>query len=187
MIHMKCKFVFLCLIYSFAMSQEKDSSAMDTGMLYGKNHMFFVTAPDGWVLDNQSAVKQGVHAAFYPKGGSWRNSPVVMYASGFGKKDTNQTIQEFISDDSLTFVKRDSSIRIQDAPVLRNDDGEEAIVKWFFYYQYEAVAYFKELKSTNIIVLSARTEEQFKESYLAFKKLVSSYKFITDNVILPKE
>ena len=38
---------------------------MKTGIIYGKNHVFSLTAPDGWVLDNTSGIKQGLYAVFY--------------------------------------------------------------------------------------------------------------------------
>ena len=137
------------------------------------------------MLDNQNAVSQGVHAVFYPRGGSWKYSTTVMYANGYGKENDNHTIYEFIASDSISFVKKNTSIIILDASFLKTADDKKAVVKWFFYSQYEAVAYINESKSVNIIVLSARTEEQFKDAYPAFEKLVASYHFITDQVAYP--
>ena len=34
------------------------------GIIFGKDHAYVLTAPKGWVLDNQSGVDQGIHAVF---------------------------------------------------------------------------------------------------------------------------
>jgi len=51
------------------------------GIVYGSDYAFGLTAPKGWMLDNESGVSQGMHAVFYPKGGSWKGSTIVAYAS----------------------------------------------------------------------------------------------------------
>jgi hypothetical protein len=185
---MKSQLIIFVFIYScFAFGQDKDTSDSHTGMLYGKNHVFAVSSPKGWVLDNQSGVSQGVHAVFYPIGGSWKNSPTVMYAHGNAKDSIPETIETFISNDSVSFVERDPSIKILDAPILKTKRGNPAIVKWFFYSQFEAVAYIDESKSVAMIVMTARTEEEFKNNYPAFEELVGSYWFISDVVTYPEK
>jgi hypothetical protein len=33
-----------------------------TGLAYGKDHAYFITAPHGWLLDTESGASQGVYA-----------------------------------------------------------------------------------------------------------------------------
>lgn len=185
---MKLKLLCAIIIFSgFISGQIKNESDANTGILYGKNHVFSLKAPKGWVLDNQSGVSQGIYAVFYEVGGSWENSPAVMYARGVAKDPIPQTINEFVSNDSLTFVERDRTIKIQDASSLKTEHGKVAIVKWFFYSEYEAVAYIDEEKSVAMVVLTSRNEEEFKKNYPAFEELVSSYWFIADTVTYPEQ
>jgi len=48
-----------------------------TGILYGEDHAFALTAPDGWVLDNTAGISQDIHAVFYRVGGNGRALEVL--------------------------------------------------------------------------------------------------------------
>jgi hypothetical protein len=50
------------------------------GIVYGPKAAFSISAPQGWVLDNESGVNQGLPCVLYPKGESWADARTVMYA-----------------------------------------------------------------------------------------------------------
>ncbi len=50
------------------------------GIVYGPKAAFSISAPKGWVLDNESGVNQGLPCVLYPKGESWADARTVMYA-----------------------------------------------------------------------------------------------------------
>ncbi len=50
------------------------------GIVYGPKAAFNIAAPEGWVLDNQSGVEQGLPCVLYPKGSTWADATTVMYA-----------------------------------------------------------------------------------------------------------
>jgi len=183
--------LFLAAILLFAQDsitgQLPDSTKSGVGLLYGEDHFFAVTAPPGWILDNKSGVSQGLHAVFYPQGGSWEHSPAVMYANGAHKDvDANQTFQQFLTFDSLQFLREQGQIKIVDAGSIKTSKGQFALVRQFLYSQFEAVAYIDEPKIVALIVLTARSKTEFDEAYPAFKKLVESYWFISEQVTFPK-
>jgi len=152
------------------------------GIIYGPHHEFEVTAPDGWVIDNQAGISDGLHAVFYPEGGSWKESKTVMYANGVEKNGRN--IKQFIEDDVKSF--KDKTGEIKDGAPLSTEDGKKAYVKYFLKEEngnYEAIAYIDEKYVVVIIALSARNEQGFNRSYPAFKELVASYKFISDKIM----
>lgn len=66
--------LFSCVFVTFAHSEITEGGR---GMPVGKDHVLSVTAIPGWVLDTQSAVNQGLHIVFYPKGGAWAGSPAI--------------------------------------------------------------------------------------------------------------
>lgn len=160
----------------------KSDTTGSTGFLYGTDHVFSLTAPDGWVLDNISGISQGLYAVFYPEGESWKNSPAVMYGKG-QSKDTNQTLQDFITDDSTQFTEKDSSVKILDCGQLKIGQGKTAVLRKFLYSQYEVVAYIDEPKIVAMIVLTSRSKEAYDSVYYSFEELVRSYHFISDNHI----
>lgn len=70
-----------------------------------------------------------------------------MYANGTHKDtEARQTFAEFLSADSLRFLRRNPTIRIVHAPDITTDKGKVAVVRKFIYSQYEAVAYIDEPK-----------------------------------------
>jgi hypothetical protein len=110
-----------------------------------------------------------------------------MYANGVHKDiEAKQSFGQFIAADSLHFLQRDPTVRILDAPNLPTEKGKLAVVKKFFYSQFEAVAYIDEPKVVVLIVLTARSQRDFERSYSAFEQLVGSYWFMTENVTFPE-
>src|ERR1017187_9021755 len=100
--------IFLCLILLVAPlgapSLAQQSAApktslknLNSGLIYGKNHAYWLTAPKGWILDNKSGVSQGLFAVFYPQGSSWAKSSVVMYTNTSSKEEKGQeTLRQMI-------------------------------------------------------------------------------------------
>ena len=186
---MRYSMILLCFILastSFAQTID-DSTDGGGGIVYGKDHAFGISAPKGWILDNSSGVSQGLHAVFYPKGGSWQESPAVMYANTASRKsEGNETIEKLIAFDIGQFKSNNPDVKIADLGSFLTKDKKKAIVKTFAYTQYEAVAYIEEETIIAMLVLTTRTEEQFKNSIPAFRELVSSYFFMTKDVRIPK-
>jgi hypothetical protein len=175
--------VVFILITTSLIAQTKDSLRAGTGILFGDHHAFSLTAPQGWVLDNESGVSQGLHAVFYPAGGSWEKSPAVMYGNGFDKDTTaHESLQKFIADDSLRFRGYSSKLTISELPPVKNKNGDSFKILQYFSDNYEAVAYIEEIESFSIVVLTARDKESYEKSLPAFKDLVASYWFITGAV-----
>ncbi len=155
------------------------------GFVYGPDHAFALKAPKGWVLDNESGVPQEVYAAFYPKGGTWRDSVVMAYARARSRTETiataddaaRSTIDDFRESGSPNYHGR----RIK---TLKVGGGKEAVIYHFSGDQWgntEAVAYFVEKKTINFVVLNSRDPEVFRQSLPAFKALVRSYLFMGDD------
>lgn len=158
------------------------------GLVYGKDHMFAISAPKGWVLDNVSGAAQGIHAVFYPEGSSWKNGAVVMYANAVSRDQSkNETVETIINGDLKAFLEHSPTVKVKDAdPLPTRQENHMAIVKYFTgdrNNNYEAVAYIGETKVVVMLVLTARTKEDFESSFPAFKKLVASYFFVSDAVI----
>lgn len=178
--------LYVVFLYSVSAAQEipNDSLDMNSGIVYGKDHAFSITAPKGWVLDNQSGVNQGLHAVFYPKEGSWDKLVSVMYVNTTHKDvEGNETIEKLISHDVSQFKKNSPSIEIEDSPSIVTFDNKEVIIKKFFDDKnYEAVGYLDEKKIIVILVLTSRDEQDFEESLSAFEELVKSYYLISEDV-----
>lgn len=157
-------------------------------MLFGADHAFEVTAIPGWVLDNQSGVRQGLHMVFYPRGETWSSSPVIVYgrvAEAMSvKRQVERTVEGFRKNGSPQYLGE-----AQKSLMLPN--GRQVEIYYFSGDQwgnYEAAAYFPETNTMNFLVFNARTKEKFDESIGDFLKIASSYENrYADFSILSKE
>lgn len=154
------------------------------GMLFGENHAFKITAASGWVLDNESAVDQGIHMAFYPMNETWAESPVIMYGRSISTNQipgikllVEQTVREFHGNNSPNY-------KYEKQDIIKLSGGKKAEIyhysgdKWG---NYEAVAYVQEKDTINFIVFNARKRESFDKYLNDFYEAVRSYQ----NVYMP--
>jgi hypothetical protein len=166
--------------------QKSDKDDSNGGIVYGIDHAFGIVAPAGWVLDNASGIPEGLHAVFYPKGGSWKGSPVVMYANTVHKGETNpKTMLGIVADDTAAFKSRAKTSIISDERRLATKGKEAAIVKGFSDEArevYERVAYIDEPKVVVMLVLSGHNKAGVAAALPAFRDLVASYFFVTSTV-----
>ncbi|HEX7518427.1 MAG TPA: DnaJ domain-containing protein [Chthoniobacterales bacterium] len=160
------------------------------GIVYGADYAFGFNAPKGWMLDNESGLKQGVHAVFYPKGSTWENSVVVAYASARPKTDKIVT-----ADDAAKFVVEEfhanGSPNYQGKRIktVKSDSGPEAVIYYFSGDQWgnsEAVAYYVETKTINFVTLTSRDSKAFENALPAFEQLAASYTFMGELRVVPQ-
>jgi hypothetical protein len=179
--------VALVLLQSIAYSQDKPNPDANSGMVYGDNHAFILTAPKGWILDNESGRGQGLHAVFYPEGSSWQKGDVVMYAGVQMKKDTKESLDRVIERDIAEHKKRSEQLRVEDGePIPVKTKEKTATIKYFSgdaWGNSEAVGYIDESKVVVVIVLTSRTRKEFDAALPAFSELVRSYFFVADKAI----
>ena len=166
-----------------AQADKRTGDDANSGIVYGADHAFALTAPDGWVLDNASGVAQGLHAVFYPKGSSWKASPVVMYANVVHKKSEKDALETIIESDVADFKRQSPGMKVEDAEAP-SGSGKNVRVKYFVDDDsHEAVAYIGESKVVVMLVLNAKTREGFDGALPAFRQLISSYHFLGGKVI----
>ena len=154
----------------------------DNGLVYGDDHAFFVTAPPGWVVDNRSGVPAGLHAVFYPRGSTWRDSAALMYAH-VTTREPGDTLDSFIADDIDVVRHRSPKVIVKDEPSIATKYGRVAAIRYFSGdspRNFEAVAYMAEKRVNVVIALTARTQDAFERSLQSFQTLVQSYHFISD-------
>jgi hypothetical protein len=134
------------------------------------------------VLDNISGLSQGLHAVFYPVGGTWQHSKAVMYGNGWSKDlATNQTIEQFMTYDSTQFLAHGEPVQVLDVSPITLSSGKRALIRKFLYSQNEIIAYIDEPLIVAMIVMTARSSADFQEAFPQFENLVKSYNYLGDN------
>lgn len=151
-----------------------------TGLVYGTNRAFALTAPAGWVLDNEAGASEGMYAVFYREGESWKNGTAVMYANTSEKAD--RSMEEWIDEDIRDFNTDYPDLAVKEGSDIAFGKGR-ALVRYYSskaYGQNEAVAYINAGKTGVAIVLTSRDKAAFDKALGDFEKLVRSYQSVTD-------
>ena len=184
------KFLIVLFLISLTLTAfgQKD---MNSGIIYGNNYSFGLTAPNGWVLDNESGISQGLNVVFYKKGESWGKAETVMYANTSSLEvEAHRTLDQLIKYDISDFKSNYSDIVITDGKDILTKDSVKAKIKYLSgnsYGNFEAMAYLDGGKIGVMIIMSSRTKEGFDNSLTAFEDLVRSYFFFVDKIIIDKK
>jgi hypothetical protein len=183
---MKSTIIILSLLFCELIILGQDD--VRSGIIYGDNHAFGLTAPEGWVLDNKAGVSQGLYAVFYKQGESWEKATTVMYANTASLRDkAHKTLDELITYDLNTFKKEYPDIQISDENDITINEKTTAKIKYLSgksYGNFEVMAYIDAGKTGVMLILSSRTKDGFEKSLQAFAALVKSYIFIADKVVI---
>jgi hypothetical protein len=175
---------------AFVQSQTDAKDDGDSCIMYGKDHMFAIKLPQGWVVNPEIGKRLGLHAVMYPEGSSWRDSVVTMYSSFVHKGKDNNTLEAIIEEDVSGYRKESANLKIEDVAPFPIGGGKERVVVKHFSGDnggnFDAVAYIEENKVVVMLVLNSRTEKDFQSALAAFRQLVGSYRFISENVTFQK-
>ena len=174
--------------FSNASSAERrgvNEDNLDTGIVYGDGFSYFLTAPQGWVLDNTAGVDLGLHAVFYPRGSTWAASPAVMYANTVERDTVSQSLEAFIADVVRKTRAEAPTIRVRKMPALTTRDGKRAEIRVFTGDKRgncDRIAFIPEGNIFVMVTLTSKTPGAYSQSTSAFDALVSSYQFFTEDV-----
>jgi hypothetical protein len=154
------------------------------GVLYGETYAFSVKAPKGWMFDNESGVQQGMDCVFYPKGRTWQDSPVIAYARAQVRTKEVQTADDAARDAIADFHARGNpKYEGKRVKTITTKNGKEGVIYHFTgdkFGNYEAMVYFVEEKTINIVILNARKQKAFEDALPAFEQIAESYVFLGD-------
>ena len=157
------------------------ADAESSGILYGQDHVYELTAPDGWVLDNRAGVEQGLHAVFYPQGGSWSESRAVMYTST-DRLAPGQSLDDFIAGELRKFsASVGGGLRVKVGKPIDTAARARAEVRLLSgdsWGNFESIAYLDAAPVVAMVVLTSRNASEYAKSEPAFEQLVASYRFL---------
>ena len=170
-------------------SAPRAAAAADTArrasIIEGDDHLFMISAPQGWVLDDTSGMGSKIRCVFYPRGQQWSTASTVMYVNplhGLGVK--TRTLSTLIAEDEKGFHKRAPKGRVTDGGTLTTAGRKTVVVHYFSEDggpAHEAVAYIPEAEMVMLIVLSSRTPAGFQQALGAYRELVQSYSWVAAN------
>ena len=158
-------------------------AADDAAILDGPNYSFSIRAPDGW---HMTSTRQ-LQAAFYPADKTFESTPVIMYVRSTDKAQLHvNNIEELNKFDLRGIQEHHPNAESKKVGSARLSDGKEIPIYSFSGGGYfERVAYAEQSKTITVFVASAEKKDDLKSSEKAFRELVASYLFISDNVTTP--
>lgn len=172
------RFVCFFFVLLFSISAHCEITEEGIGVLFGSEHLFAAKAEKGWVLDNQSGTRQGVHMLFYPLGETWAKSPVMIYGRSATLPRTT-TIGDFVKKTEADFHNNGSpdykGKYIGKIYTVHNKSADIYHYSGDQWGNFEAVAYFRETDSVNFLVFNARTKESFDKYVSDFERIAKSY------------
>jgi tetratricopeptide (TPR) repeat protein len=145
------------------------------GVVYGPKAAFKIDAPEGWVLDNESGVKQGLPCVLYPKGSSWANAETIVYAK-IASTDF-EDVNVFVA----TAIK--GMEKVHGKPKEKIATGKAADGRGYFineypatktYSQWERVGYVQLPHAVAYIVLSSRDKTSYSKDAPALEKVLKT-------------
>ena len=149
------------------------------GIVYGPKAAFNITAPHGWVLDNQSGAEQGLPCVLYPKGETWANSRTVMYAkiASTQFEDAEKFVAMAIKD-----MKDRRGVPKEKIDKGKTGDGHDYFINEYpatkTYSQWERVAYVQLPKAVAYIVLTSRDEASYRKDAPALREVLKTFGYL---------
>lgn len=158
-------------------------------LVYGDNHVFGVTVPAGWTLDDTSGLGSRIRVVLYPQGEKWKTANTVMYVNPMHQAATaKKTLRQMVDADVAAFRKNAPKGVVTVAPSLRTAKDKIAEVRYFAPGggdPLEAVGYVEEDGLVMLLVLSSHTASGFRGALPAFQDLVNGYQFVAAGVKTP--
>ena len=179
---MKTIFLFglgLLVAFSAAFAQKQYPG----GIVYGPKAAFTISAPEGWVLDNESGASQGLPCVLYPKGESWSDARTVIYAKIAGTKfeDVNAFVAFAIKEMEETHGKPKEKIASG-----KTMDGRDYFINEYpatkNYSQWERVGYVQLPKAVAYIVLSSRDEASYRKDAPALQQVLKTFGYLEPKI-----
>src|SRR5205809_7985354 len=167
--------LLICLALLLFCSPVSARETYPGGIVYGPKAAFNITAPEGWVLDNESGVDQGMPCVLYPKGSSWSNAKTVMYAkiASTQFEDVNAFVAMAIKE-----MKKTHGAPKEKIASGKTKDGHDYFINEYpatkTYSQWDRVGYVQLPHAVAYIVLSSRDHASYKNDSGALEDVLKN-------------
>src|SRR6266581_292911 len=145
------------------------------GIAYGPKASFNITAPEGWVVDNESGKGQDLPCVLYPKDSSWSDAKTVMYANMAGAEF--EVVNAFV-EMAIKEMKAKHGTPKEKIASGKTKDGHDYFINEYpatkTYSQWERVGYVQLPQAVAYIVLSSRDQASYGKDSDALEKVLKT-------------
>ena len=171
-----CGFLTLASSSACMLFGEDTSSA---GLVSGPKAGFSITAPEGWVVDNEAGKEQDLPCVLYPKDSSWSDAKTVMYANMAGPE--YEGVNTFVAD-AIKEMKAKHGIPKEKIASGKTKDGHDYFINEYpatkTYSQWERVGYIQLPQAVAYIVLSSRDKASYQKDSGALEKVLKTLTYV---------
>jgi tetratricopeptide (TPR) repeat protein len=145
------------------------------GTVYGPKAGFKISAPEGWVVDNESGKAQDLPCVLYPKNSSWSDAKTVMYANIAGSQW--EGVNAFVTM-AIKEMKAKHGTPKEKIAAGKTKDGHDYFINEYpatkTYSQWERAGYVQLPRGVAYIVLTSRDKQSYEKDSDKLEKVLKS-------------
>ena len=149
------------------------------GTVYGPKTAFNISAPEGWVVDNEAGKEQEMPCVLYPKGSSWTDAKTVMYANIAGTEFEGVNVFVSYAIKEMAAIHGKPKEKIASG---KTKDGHDYFVNEYpatkTYSQWERVGYVQLPRGVAFIVLTSRDKASYQKDSDKLEKVLKALVYL---------
>src|SRR5437867_1471042 len=149
------------------------------GIVHGPKAGFNITAPEGWVVDNDAGKSQGMPCVLYPKGSSWSDAKTVMYANIASTEFEGVNVFVAIAIKEMEKIHGRPKEKIASG---KTKDGHDYFINEYpatkTYSQWERVGYVQLPRGVAFIVLTSRDKASYEKDADKLEKVLKTLVYV---------
>src|SRR5213079_1644747 len=169
----------VCLALLFLPAGVPGQEKYPSGSVYGPKAGFNISAPEGWVVDNESGKEQGMPCVLYPKGSSWSDAKTVMYANMAGAEF--EGVNAFV-EMAIKEMKAKHGTPKEKIASGKTKDGHDYFINEYpatkTYSQWERVGYVQLPQGVAYIVLTSRNQASYQRDSGVLEKVLKTLVYV---------
>jgi tetratricopeptide (TPR) repeat protein len=174
--------VYICGLLALAISSICRLLGEETspgGIVHGPKTGFHISAPEGWVVDNESGKGQDLACVLYPKDSSWSDAKTVMYAKVASPQW--EGVNAFVAT-AIKEMKAKHGMPKEKIASGKTKDGHDYFINEYpatkNYSQWERVGYVQLPQGVGYIVLSSRDRASYQKDSGALEQVLKSLVYV---------
>src|SRR6266567_4695864 len=149
------------------------------GIVHGPKASFNISAPEGWVLDNESGKGQDLPCVLYPKAESWSKAKTVMYAKVASPQW--EGVNAFV-EWAIEGMKAKHGVPKEKIASGKTKDGHDYFINEYpatkTYSQWERVGYVQLPRGVAFIVLTSRDKASYEKDSDKLEKVLKTLVYV---------
>jgi tetratricopeptide (TPR) repeat protein len=171
-----CGFLALAISSICTLLGEETSPA---GTVYGPKAGFNISAPEGWVVDNEAGKEQDMPCVLYPKGSSWSDAKTAMYANIAGTEF--EGVNVFVAG-AIKEMEKIHGRPKEKIASGKTKDGHDYFINEYpatkTYSQWERVGYVQLPRGVAFIVLTSRDKTSYQKDSDKLEKVLKTLVYL---------